>query len=166
MRLYKNIEPHQEVQEHNDILYWLNDYYRKDLTWNEDKYGESYWKRVQRLFNKICYPAELVGLESGPDIDTLILRKNGIEYDLMQMSSGEHQILRILVSLTAETAKNSIVLIDEVELHLHPTWQERLIYVLREDQASNNQYIFTTHSPAVMKLFYDHEIISLGKLEE
>ena len=166
IRLSKSFlyEPNAENREHGDILSWLNDYYRKNVTWNEERYGESYWKRIQRLFNEICEPAELIGLESGPDIETLILRKNGVEYDLQQMSSGEHQILRILVGLTSETAKNSIVLIDEVELHLHPTWQKNLIHVLRED-SSNNQYIFTTHSPAVKNLFYDSEIIPLGDLE-
>jgi predicted ATP-dependent endonuclease of OLD family len=167
VRLAKNI--YQEENEdniiHGDILHWLNDYYRKDLTWNESKYGESYWKRVKRLFNKICFPAELIGLESGPSSDTLILKRNGVEYDLYQMSSGEHQILRILVGLVADTVKNSIVLIDEVELHLHPTWQKRLIQVLRDDD-SNNQYIFTSHSPTVAKMFYDHEIVTLGNLEE
>ncbi len=167
VRLSKNINPEENEKNiiYSDILYWLNDYYRKDLTWNESKYGESYWKRVKRLFNKICYPAELIGLESGPNSDTLILKRNGIEYDLYQMSSGEHQILRILVGLTVDTAKNSIVLIDEVELHLHPAWQKRLIQVLREDD-SNNQYIFTTHSPTLTKLFYDSEIVTLGNLEE
>jgi len=167
IRLSKNInhEGNEENIIHSDILHWLNNYYRRDLTWNESKYGESYWNKVKRLFNKICYPAELIGLESGPSSDTLILKKNGIEYDLYQMSSGEHQILRILVGLTADTAENSIVLIDEVELHLHPSWQKRLIQVLREDDL-NNQYIFTTHSPTVTKMFYDAEIISLGNLEE
>jgi predicted ATP-binding protein involved in virulence len=82
------------------------------------------------------------------------------------MSSGEHQILRILVGLVSERAKNSIVLIDEVELHLHPAWQTRLIQVLREDKESNNQYIFTTHSPFVKQIFYKDEIIDLGDLGE
>ncbi|MDD1414021.1 AAA family ATPase [Dolichospermum sp. ST_con] len=167
VRLFKsfNQQNQEDKNAHGDVLSWLNEYYRKDLTWNEEKYGESYWKRVQRLFNKICFPSELIGLESGPASDTLILKKKGIEYDLLQMSSGEHQILRILVGLAADTAKNSIVLIDEVELHLHPAWQKRLIQVLRKDE-SNNQYIFTTHSPTVAKMFYDFEIINLGDLAE
>ena len=167
VRLFKSFnQQNQEYKNaHSDVLLWLNQYYRKDLTWNEEKYGESYWKRVQRLFNKICFPSELIGLESGPDSDTLILKRKGVEYDLLQMSSGEHQILRILVGLAADTAKNSIVLIDEVELHLHPAWQKRLIQVLREDD-SNNQYIFTTHSPTVAEMFYDSEIIKLGDLGE
>ena len=167
VRLFKsfNKQTQEDKNAHSDVLLWLNQYYRKDLTWNEEKYGESYWKRVQRLFNKICFPSELIGLESGPDSDTVILKRKGVEYDLLQMSSGEHQILRILVGLAADTAKNSIVLIDEVELHLHPAWQKRLIQVLRKDE-SNNQYIFTTHSPTVAKMFYDFEIINLGDLAE
>ncbi|AFW95538.1 MULTISPECIES: AAA family ATPase [Nostocales] len=167
VRLFKSFNKQniEDQNAHSDVLSWLIEYYRKHRTWSEEKYGESYWKRVQRLFNKICFPSELIGLESGPDSDTLILKRKGVEYDLLQMSSGEHQILRILVGLAADTAKNSIVLIDEVELHLHPAWQKRLIQVLREDD-SNNQYIFTTHSPTVAKMFYDSEIINLGDLEE
>lgn len=150
---------------HDDVLSWLREFYGKHLTWNEEKSGESYWTRIKHLFNKICSPTELIGLESNEDIDTLILKKYGVEYDLAQMSSGEHQILRILVGLVSERAKNSIVLIDEIELHLHPAWQARLIQVLREDKERNNQYIFTTHSPFVKGLFYDDEIIDLGALE-
>ncbi|MFN7284231.1 MAG: AAA family ATPase, partial [Dolichospermum sp.] len=169
VRLFKSFNKQniEDQNTHSDVLSWLIEYYRKNLTWNEEKYGESYWKKVQRLFNKICYPSALIGLESGPDSDTVILKRKGegMEYDLLQMSSGEHQILRILVGLAADTAKNSIVLIDEVELHLHPAWQKRLIQVLREDD-SNNQYIFTTHSPTVAEMFYDSEIINLGDLGE
>jgi len=167
VKLFENInfKISEETSEHDNILYWLSEYSFKDSTWNEKKFGESYWKRIKRLFNKICFPSELIGLESGPSSHTLILKRNNMEYDLLKMSSGEHQILRILVGLAANTAKNSIVLIDEVELHLHPAWQKRLIQVLREDD-SNNQYIFTTHSPTVAEMFYDSEITKLGDLGE
>jgi predicted ATP-binding protein involved in virulence len=143
---------------------WVYQYYERDIAWNEAKFGESYWKKIQRLFNKVCYPSQLIGPESGPDMITLILKKNNVEYDISQMSSGEHQILRILVGLAAETAVNSIVLLDEVELHLHPAWQRKLIQVLRDDD-SNNQYILTTHSPFVKDLFFKDEIIDLGQLD-
>ena len=162
---HMNFKISEQTSEHDNILYWLSEYSFKDSTWNEKKFGESYWKRIKRLFNKICFPSKLIGLESGPCSHTLILERNGMEYNLPQMSSGEHQILRILIGLAADIAKNSIVLIDEVELHLHPAWQKRLIQVLREDD-SNNQYIFTTHSPTVAKMFYNSEIINLGDLEE
>jgi len=156
----KNIDNHS----YDDVLSWVYQYYERDIAWNEEKFGESYWKKIQRLFNKVCYPSQLIGPESGPDMITLILNKNNVEYDISQMSSGEHQVLRILVGLAAETAVNSIVLLDEVELHLHPAWQRKLIQVLRDDD-SNNQYIFTTHSPFVKDLFFKDEIIDLGKLD-
>lgn len=166
IRLHKNsLYQPNKLSDKADVLSWLTCFYFKHINWNQEKYGESYWERIKRLFNKICYPDEMVGLESGPDIDTVIFQRDGMEYDFLQMSSGQHQIMRILVGLAAENAKNSIVLIDEVELHLHPTWQKRLINVLRHD-SGNNQYIFTTHSPAVMKLFSDSETITLGQLEE
>lgn len=168
LRLRKNFskdKSEDKGEDKGEVLSWLDNYYRKHLYWEVEKYGESYWSKIQRLFNQVCYPAQLIGLESGPDTDTLILKKNNIEYDLLQMSSGEHQILRVLVGLVSETAVNSIVLIDEVELHLHPAWQRKLVQALREDK-SNNQYIFTTHSPFVRQLFSQDEIIDLGDLGE
>ena len=167
LKLVQNFSKENEDNlPHNDVLSWLREFYVKDKTWNVEEYGESYWSKIKRLFDKVCRPIELVGVTSGYDRDTLILRKNHVEHDLLQMSSGEHQILRILVGLVSERAKNSIVLIDEVELHLHPAWQTRLIQVLREDKESNNQYIFTTHSPFVKQIFYKDEIIDLGDLGE
>jgi predicted ATPase len=164
-RIAKKFQAHDiEKIPHDDVLSWIYNYYLKHITWNEKEYGESYWSKIQRLFNEICSPAELIGPESGPDITTLILKKNNIEYDLSQMSSGEHQILRLIVGLVAETARNSIVLIDEVELHLHPAWQRKLIRVLRKEDM-NNQYIFTTHSPFIRELFFEDEILELGDLD-
>ena len=159
-----SLEPLEKLP-FDDVLSWLSVYYRKHFNWNSQKYGESYWHQIQRLFNQVCYPVKLVRLESGPDFDTLIVEKNNTEYDLLQMSSGEHQVLRILVGMVAEVAINSIVLIDEVELHLHPVWQERLIEALREEP-DNNQYIITTHSPVVKQLFFENEIIELGEKGE
>lgn len=42
-----------------------------------------------------------------------------------------------------------IVLIDEIELHMHPKWQRRIIGVLKE-VFPNIQFIITTHSPQVL----------------
>lgn len=51
--------------DYGDVLTWLYKFYRRHLTWNREKFGESYWGKVQRLFNKICYPSEFIGLEFG-----------------------------------------------------------------------------------------------------
>jgi predicted ATP-binding protein involved in virulence len=150
---------------YDDVLSWLYNFRSKHDRWNEEKFGESSWSMMKRLFNEICSPSTLVDLEAGPDSETLILTKNGVEYELAQMSSGEHQILRILVAMIVGRAVNSIVLIDEVELHLHPAWQRKLLSVLKNDKTLNNQYIFTTHAPFVKDFFSNDEIIELGSLD-
>lgn len=57
-----------------------------------------------------------------------------------------------------------IVLLDEIDLHLHPTWQRRIVPLLRE-AFPKLQFIVTTHSPLVLTGFERQEIISL-RLED
>lgn len=44
---------------------------------------------------------------------------------------------------------NGIVLIDEIELHMHPLWQRKVLKVLR-NTFPNIQFIITTHSPQIL----------------
>ncbi|NNC01824.1 AAA family ATPase [Corallococcus exiguus] len=53
-----------------------------------------------------------------------------------------------------------IVLIDELDLHLHPTWQVRLVPVLKR-VFPRMQFIVTTHSPMLLPAFERHEIVML-----
>lgn len=53
-----------------------------------------------------------------------------------------------------------IVLLDEIDLHLHPTWQRRIVPVLRE-VFPRLQFIVNTHSPLVLAGFEREEIILL-----
>jgi hypothetical protein len=57
-----------------------------------------------------------------------------------------------------------IVLIDEIDLHLHPTWQRRIVPILRR-LLPRVQFIVTTHSPLVLAGCAPDEIVRLG-LEE
>ena len=60
-----------------------------------------------------------------------------------------------------------IVLIDEVDLHLHPQWQRRLIHQLTET-FPNCQFILTTHSPLMISDTKDVlcYVLDDGELEE
>lgn len=53
-----------------------------------------------------------------------------------------------------------MVLIDELDLHLHPTWQVRLVPVLKR-VFPNMQFIVTTHSPMLLPALERHEIVML-----
>lgn len=61
--------------------------------------------------------------------------------------------------------ENSIILIDEPELSLHPKWQERIIKVY-ERIGKNNQIIIATHSPHILGSVPKENIIILSKNEE
>ncbi len=104
----------------------------------------------------------------GPDGDPLkpatdgsfVLDKSGRPMLLDQMSDGEQIMLltvadigrRLAISNPSASAPldgHGIVLIDEVELHLHPGWQRTLLPALRST-FPNLQLVVTTHSPQVL----------------
>jgi hypothetical protein len=60
---------------------------------------------------------------------------------------------------------HGIVLIDEIDLHLHPTLQRKLVPKLRS-ALPRVQWIVTTHSPLVLANFDSHEIIALDRDRE
>lgn len=62
-------------------------------------------------------------------------------------------------SLKAEDF-DGIILIDEIEIHLHPEWQERIIYILRETFPCA-QFILTTHSPHVIQTAKPNQVMAL-----
>ena len=96
--------------------------------------------------------------EEGKDSIIFDLGNSSVSFD--QLSDGQ----RIFVGLVADLAwrlitlnplteaplqGHGIVLIDEVELHLHPTWQQQIIPNLLST-FPNIQFIITTHSPHVL----------------
>jgi TIR domain/AAA domain, putative AbiEii toxin, Type IV TA system len=54
-----------------------------------------------------------------------------------------------------------IVLIDELDQHLHPTWQRRVVPILRA-MFPRMQFVITTHSPLVLTGFAASEIVAIG----
>lgn len=66
-----------------------------------------------------------------------------------QLSSGEKQMLCILLTVLVEDMQPYVLLMDEPEVSLHVDWQERLIETIL-DLNPNVQIILTTHSPAVI----------------
>jgi ABC-type glutathione transport system ATPase component len=66
-----------------------------------------------------------------------------------QLSSGEKQMLAILLTVLVEDNKNYVLFMDEPEVSLHVDWQQQLIDLILELNP-NVQIILTTHSPAVI----------------
>ena len=66
-----------------------------------------------------------------------------------QLSSGEKQVLAILLTVLVEDDQPYVLFMDEPEVSLHIEWQKRLIDLILELNP-NVQIILTTHSPAVI----------------
>ena len=66
-----------------------------------------------------------------------------------QLSSGEKQLLVILLTVLVEDQQPYVLFMDEPEVSLHIEWQKRLIELILELNP-NVQIILTTHSPAVV----------------
>lgn len=62
--------------------------------------------------------------------------------------------------LSDPLASEAIVLIDEIELHLHPDWQQRVLIDLNRT-FPNTQFIVSTHSPQVLTTVRPEQIIRL-----
>lgn len=86
--------------------------------------------------------------------------KNGIGLNITQLSDGEKCTMALFGDLARRlTIANpmlenpllgdGVVLIDEIELHMHPSWQRKILRKLRET-FPNIQFIITTHSPLVL----------------
>ena len=66
-----------------------------------------------------------------------------------QLSSGEKQMLIILLTVLVEDQQNYVLFMDEPEISLHVEWQNQLIDLIIELNP-NVQIILATHSPAVV----------------
>ncbi len=66
-----------------------------------------------------------------------------------KLSSGEKQMLVILLTVLVQDNKHCVLFMDEPEASLHIEWQQKLIAIIRELNP-NVQIILTTHSPAVI----------------
>ncbi len=71
------------------------------------------------------------------------------ELSAYQLSSGEKQMLVILMMTLIQDNKPAILFLDEPEISLHFDWQKKLIQYIRELNP-NVQIILATHSPAVV----------------
>ncbi|KEO84868.1 AAA family ATPase [Tumebacillus flagellatus] len=104
--------------------------------------------------------------------------EDGTFYPISTLSDGYQDIIGILSDIafrmavlnpqlgTEVSAKTpGIVLIDEVDLHLHPKWQQKVLYVLKT-LFPKVQFISTTHSPVIISATEKDEAFELYQEED
>jgi predicted ATP-binding protein involved in virulence len=88
------------------------------------------------------------------------VRKDNMDLRVDQLSDGEKCTIALFGDLARRIALanpnkdnplegEGIALIDEIDLHMHPSWQRRVLRVLKE-VFPNIQFIITTHSPQIL----------------
>ena len=80
-----------------------------------------------------------------------------------QLSSGEKQMLAILLTVLVENREPYALLMDEPEISLHIDWQQRLIDLIRQLNP-NAQIILSTHSPALIMDGWMSNVTEVGDI--
>ncbi|MBT1869344.1 AAA family ATPase [Enterobacter mori] len=117
-----------------------------------------------------------IKLVYGDDDYKIVLKKGTSELDIQQLSQGEKTILtlvgdlaRRLILLNPKSDNPllgyGIVLIDEIDLHLHPQWQQTIIERLTST-FPNVQFVVTTHSPQVLSTVNSRSVRILQEIED
>ncbi|MBR5051862.1 MAG: ATP-binding protein, partial [Bacteroidaceae bacterium] len=81
-----------------------------------------------------------------------------------KLSSGEKQMLIILLTVLVQNKRPFVLFMDEPEVSLHVEWQQRLIDLLI-DLNPNVQIILTTHSPAVIMNGWSDRVTDVEDIE-
>lgn len=104
---------------------------------------------------------------------SLVLRKEETELSIDTLSDGERGVMLLVADLAQRLAAANpsasdplsgagVVLIDEIELHLHPRWQRAVLpELIRTFRGC--QFIVTTHSPQVLSRVPREQIRLLSK---
>ncbi len=148
-----------------DVIGWLARASIHHAKWDEATRGESPWSRVRRVFKTLAFPAEIDDAIPFDDGFDLRLRRGERTYFASGMSSGERQLLRFAANLAFFRATRSVILIDEVELNLHPRWQRALLRFCETGGDDDNQFIITTHSDTVLRYAERDAVVTLGALD-
>lgn len=138
------------------------DYLRSSEMPKEKVLGESLYSTVKSIINECLDNGEFLYVRRTDS--TPIVRQNGIELSLEKLSSGNIFLIEHLVMLLCKmysvcvlnemdpadiTRIPGLLLIDEIENHLHPKWQKKILGIIRRT-FPNLQIILTTHSPFVV----------------
>ncbi|HHQ4394817.1 TPA: AAA family ATPase, partial [Vibrio cholerae] len=115
-------------------------------------------KVIQESIKTFVSDIDQVKISRTPHLDMTVI-KNGSEISIFNLSQGEKTLIAlvsdiarrlVILNPSLENPLNGygIVLIDEIDLHLHPKWQQTIVQKL-ENTFPNIQFILSTHSPLV-----------------
>ena len=123
------------------------------------------FKEINEIFEILDLDIKISGISKNAKSIPIFTNSSGDEFDINELSSGEKQLFLRTLAIKMLNPENSIILIDEPELSLHPKWQQRIVDVYRKI-GKNNQIIIATHSPHILGSVRKENIMLLDKNED
>ena len=98
--------------------------------------------------------------------DMILIHMDAKTLPLESLGTGIHEV--VILAAAATLLENTILCVEEPELHLHPLLQKKLVKYLSEK--TDNQYIFTTHSAHLLdasesEIFHVTQINGVSKVD-
>jgi len=147
---FKNVIDKKHV---NEIPTYISSIIKDAVFKNEDLPAKTSIKKVcaeiNQIFEDLEIDARLTGLAEEGEKLPVFANSAGASFDINGLSSGEKQLFARALTLRMVRANNSIILVDEPEISLHPRWQQKILRVY-ERIGKNNQVIIATHSPHIL----------------
>lgn len=131
------------------------------------QYKRDYLVELETLYAKIFAgrsfgaPEPMYSGAPSPSDYYFILKDGNRTYDLEEMSAGEQSVFPILYEFVRLQIRNSVVIIDEVDLNLHPPLAQSLISSLPA-MGAGCQFLLTTHAQAVSSVMSPEQIYRLA----
>ncbi|HIE02757.1 MAG TPA: ATP-binding cassette domain-containing protein [Thiotrichaceae bacterium] len=106
---------------------------------------------INSIFEGLDLNTKFKGISKS--INREVIFENDIRDDIKldELSTGEQQLFVKALNLKMMALKNSLILIDEPELSLHPNWQNHILRIYQNIASQgDNQLIVATHSPQII----------------
>ncbi|MED1482093.1 AAA family ATPase [Bacillus altitudinis] len=143
----------------NVLMQYVNDSFEK-LSIYDDIAGKI--RLLLKIINERFKHKKLyVNKENGFSFKSTVLKEGNLyrQIPLEQLSSGEKNELILFYHLIFNTSPNSLILIDEPEISLHISWQNKFISDLKEIHNLNKlDIIIATHSPDIIANYWDLKV--------
>ena len=125
--------------------------------------ARDFYQELGQAYQRIFQDRRFEGILPAPSVEGreqsfwFMLTDGDGYYELDEMSSGERAVFPILFDFVKWRISRSIVLVDEIELHLHPPLSQFLVGTLPK-LGKDNQFIITTHSQDVANVLQRHQV--------
>lgn len=120
--------------------------------------------------NKLKIISSLARFGIATPRNLLLFKNNEESISLAEASSGELVITTIILGIANAIQENSLILIDEPEISLHPAWQQTFLRLLLEafSEFKSCHFIIATHSPLIVSeaAEFNADVISMSPHSE